>query len=260
MARAGMSECLWNSVRKTRTRSSVSGTARCEPTAAHASRASAQFKCLSSSLNQPTCTKDEKINLTFFFYLNLSESAKKPGLTNWPLDERPHFEFRWWFFFKIYINPEYAYSMCCGLWQVSRLIKQLQICLLQNVHTHSGAHPESYLLVTGEGGGYSDLSVRMATLFSLGPKLSISDEVILQLSLWVFLSCTRTGYLYLAVEYSPEMNTAQSSKLPVWTYKINFKINAICLQYMFQSLLYNGYRVFPGGKAAGAWCWPPTPI
>jgi hypothetical protein len=25
------------------------------------------------------------------------------------------------------------------------------------------------------------------------------------------------------------------------------------------SLLYNGYRVFPGGKAAEAWCWPPTP-
>ena len=25
------------------------------------------------------------------------------------------------------------------------------------------------------------------------------------------------------------------------------------------SLLYDGYRVFPGGKAAGAW-WPPTPI
>jgi hypothetical protein len=25
------------------------------------------------------------------------------------------------------------------------------------------------------------------------------------------------------------------------------------------SLLYNGYRVFPVGKAAGAWCWPPTP-
>jgi hypothetical protein len=24
------------------------------------------------------------------------------------------------------------------------------------------------------------------------------------------------------------------------------------------SLLYNGYRVFPGGKAARAWCWPPT--
>jgi hypothetical protein len=24
------------------------------------------------------------------------------------------------------------------------------------------------------------------------------------------------------------------------------------------SLLYNGYRVFTGGKAAGAWCWPPT--
>jgi len=26
------------------------------------------------------------------------------------------------------------------------------------------------------------------------------------------------------------------------------------------SVLYNGYRVFPRGKAAGAWCWPPTPI
>jgi hypothetical protein len=26
------------------------------------------------------------------------------------------------------------------------------------------------------------------------------------------------------------------------------------------SLLYNGYRVFPGGKEAGAWCWPPTPF
>jgi hypothetical protein len=24
------------------------------------------------------------------------------------------------------------------------------------------------------------------------------------------------------------------------------------------SLLYNGYRVFPGGKAARVWCWPPT--
>ena len=26
------------------------------------------------------------------------------------------------------------------------------------------------------------------------------------------------------------------------------------------SLLYNWYQVFPGGKAAGAWPWPPTPI
>ena len=26
------------------------------------------------------------------------------------------------------------------------------------------------------------------------------------------------------------------------------------------SPLYNGYRVFPGGKAAGAWRWPPAPI
>jgi hypothetical protein len=26
------------------------------------------------------------------------------------------------------------------------------------------------------------------------------------------------------------------------------------------SLLYNGYRFFPGGKAAGSWRWPPIPI
>ena len=26
------------------------------------------------------------------------------------------------------------------------------------------------------------------------------------------------------------------------------------------SLLYNGYQVFPGGKTAGAWRWPPIPI
>jgi hypothetical protein len=26
------------------------------------------------------------------------------------------------------------------------------------------------------------------------------------------------------------------------------------------SLLYKGYRVFPGGKAARAWCWSPTPF
>ena len=25
------------------------------------------------------------------------------------------------------------------------------------------------------------------------------------------------------------------------------------------NLLHNGYRVFPGGKAAGVWRWPPTP-
>jgi hypothetical protein len=26
------------------------------------------------------------------------------------------------------------------------------------------------------------------------------------------------------------------------------------------SLLFNGYRVFTGGKSAGAWCWPHTPF
>ena len=26
-----------------------------------------------------------------------------------------------------------------------------------------------------------------------------------------------------------------------------------------RSLIYSGYRIFPGGKEAGAWRWPPTP-
>jgi hypothetical protein len=29
--------------------------------------------------------------------------------------------------------------------------------------------------------------------------------------------------------------------------------------YYTPSLLYKGYRVFPGGKAIGAWSWPPAP-
>ena len=31
------------------------------------------------------------------------------------------------------------------------------------------------------------------------------------------------------------------------------------LPWGLPSLLYNGYRIFPGGKAAGVWRWTPTP-
>ena len=34
---------------------------------------------------------------------------------------------------------------------------------------------------------------------------------------------------------------------------------AAVLQRLRNSVLYNGYRVFPGRKAAGARRWPPTP-
>ena len=56
----------------------------------------------------------------------------------------------------------------------------------------------------------------------------------------------------------------------VW--RLCWKINVVCMSLSpfvsFQSrfvtywlsLVHNGYRVFPGGKAAGAWRWPPTPI
>jgi hypothetical protein len=30
--------------------------------------------------------------------------------------------------------------------------------------------------------------------------------------------------------------------------------------WVLPSLLYNGYRVIPRDKLAGAWCWPLTPI
>jgi len=87
---------------------------------------------------------------------------------------------------------------------VSLLIKQLQICLHQNVHTRYGPHPDPYSLVTG---GSSDRGVGMTTGFPLAPRLSMS-EVLLQLPLYVFLVCARTTFLYLAVEYPPEVNTA----------------------------------------------------
>ena len=57
----------------------------------------------------------------------------------------------------------------------------------------------------------------------------------------------------------------RNTMLPTKSAKI-FKVRA---KYKFHtrpdrpwephSLMYNGYRVFTGGKEAGAWCWPPTP-
>ena len=40
------------------------------------------------------------------------------------------------------------------------------------------------------------------------------------------------------------------------------RFSALCLDRAFSppSLLYNGYRVYPRGKATGAWRWPPTLI
>ena len=41
---------------------------------------------------------------------------------------------------------------------------------------------------------------------------------------------------------------------------INYGRKCIYRPWGPPSLPYNGYRVFPGCKAAGAWCWRPTPI
>lgn len=173
-----MSECLCKSVRNTRTRSSVSGTARWEPTAAHASRASAQFKCLSSSLNQPTCKKDEIIMVTRFLYA--FEWVSRVTWVDW-------LAAGWKTTCRISVrilSQNLHKSWIClfdVMWTVtvSLLTKQLQICLLRNVHTRYGTRPDSYSLVTG---GSSDRGVGVTTVFPLAPRLSVS-EVLLQLSL-----------------------------------------------------------------------------
>jgi hypothetical protein len=53
-----------------------------------------------------------------------------------------------------------------------------------------------------------------------------------------------------------------SSKILASLKQLNTFNNKICPDRPWgpPSLLYNGYRVFPGGKAAGEWRWPPTPI
>jgi len=47
----------------------------------------------------------------------------------------------------------------------------------------------------------------------------------------------------------------------IWLYSAGGKIFPIRPDRPWgpHSLLFNWYRVFPGGKAAGAWLWPPTP-
>ena len=37
------------------------------------------------------------------------------------------------------------------------------------------------------------------------------------------------------------------------------EVNIFCIRWVPPSHLYNGYRVIPGGKAAGAWRSPSTP-
>jgi hypothetical protein len=50
------------------------------------------------------------------------------------------------------------------------------------------------------------------------------------------------------------------------TRSVNFTVHTYLVRTLrisgFMPPLYhiNGYRVFPGGKAAGAWCWPSTPF
>jgi hypothetical protein len=44
-----------------------------------------------------------------------------------------------------------------------------------------------------------------------------------------------------------------------WQQMVQCQVCLIRVLLKKPSPLYNGYWVFPGGKAAGAWHWPPTP-
>ena len=73
------------------------------------------------------------------------------------------------------------------------------------------------------------------------------------------------SHLYLSSEHSAHQteiyvkflsNICQNDRIPVGGEILRTRPDR---PWGPPNLLYNGYRVFPGGKAAGAWCWPPKP-
>jgi hypothetical protein len=63
-----------------------------------------------------------------------------------------------------------------------------------------------------------------------------------------FMSCT----IYIRLDTGCSVRVSK----PVWCASFSAPVRP----WGLPNLLYNGYGVIPGGKAAKAWHWPPTPI
>ena len=84
-----------------------------------------------------------------------------------------------------------------------------------------------------------------------GPSLEITDERLI--ALWYVIR-SRDSSVGIATRYGLDGPGIESR----WWAR--FYAHVQTGPWGSPSLLYNGYRVFPGGKAAGAWRWPPTPV
>jgi hypothetical protein len=72
------------------------------------------------------------------------------------------------------------------------------------------------------------------------------------LPLWFLLATVNTGRPGLLSRYSDWLRAGRSG---YW-----IPVGARFFAHVQTGRGYSGYRVFPGGKAAGAWCWTHTPF
>jgi hypothetical protein len=93
--------------------------------------------------------------------------------------------------------------------------------------------PATYLMGTKNlSWGYTGRGVNLTTYFRVAPRSGKSGAVSL-LPLYAFRARAGSAFLILCFCHGISNRTPS---------------------------LFNGYRVFTGGKAAGVWRWPPTPI
>jgi hypothetical protein len=91
--------------------------------------------------------------------------------------------------------------------------------------------------------------------------------------LWVYKFiytnyCTPITYIHSIYSYMFRLtfsaiviksNKTRCVLLDFITMAVTYVYVYMCITWGLPSLLYNGYRVIPGGKAAVAWRWPPPP-
>jgi hypothetical protein len=82
-------------------------------------------------------------------------------------------------------------------------------------------------------------------------KCSSSREKHTDSLLWKVKNCGSGSSIGIATDYGPDGSGIESRWGAIFRTRPDRPWGPL-------SLLYNWYRVFPGGEAAGAWCWPPT--